>query len=115
MTTAITVAELLDRGTTISVPEAVAIVQSLAEAPPFDSLQDFSRGLARFETEARADVVRGLIERSSGRLLPMTAPRLVSIRPQPAPPPAPVEPVAPVDRRRRGPRADQLRRELRAA
>jgi hypothetical protein len=54
------------------------------EAPPFDSLDDFSGALARFERGDRRDVVRKLVERSapapsivglSRRPIPMFGPR----------------------------------------
>src|SRR5205807_683104 len=54
------------------------------EAPPFDSLDDFSRALARFERGDRREVVRKLVERAapvpnsaglSRRPIPMFGPR----------------------------------------
>jgi hypothetical protein len=56
------------------------------DAPPFDSLDDFSRALARHETGDRVDLIRGLIDRSA---------------------------LNPVDRRRSDPAIADLRRQLR--
>jgi hypothetical protein len=62
------VEELLPEGQAL-VPGALryTLGRALHEvaAPPFDSLADFSRALRRFETGARATVVRGLYERAA--------------------------------------------------
>jgi hypothetical protein len=65
---AILVEELLPHGHTSQVPGALryALGRALHEvaAPPFDSLSDFSRTLRRFETGARAPIVRALYARA---------------------------------------------------
>src|SRR5438132_6976776 len=86
-----------------------AIGRALLEvdAPPFDSLDDFSRTLARYEQGEREDVIRRLLDRREpARVLPHT----------PAAPAAPAAPVSPVsmERRRAGAHVDELRRQLRA-
>jgi hypothetical protein len=83
------------------VPGAVryTIARALLEvdAPPFDSLGDFSLALARFERGDRGDVIRRLIERArAAKVLP-----------------AEVIPAA--DRRRTPAGIAELRRQLRAA
>jgi Tol biopolymer transport system component len=83
------------------------------EAPPFDSIEDFSRALARFERGDRREVVRGLVERSF-----TFAPAYADHSFSPAPAVITREPAKPqpfVERRRAGPRADELRRQLRDA
>jgi Tol biopolymer transport system component len=83
------------------------------EAPPFDSIEDFSRALARFERGDRRDVVRGLIERSL-----VAAPPYVEdpfLRAAPAARETSARPHTFVERRRAGPGADELRRQLRDA
>ena len=86
-----------------------AIARTLlnVDAPPFDSVQDFSRVLARFENGDREAVIRNLFERwraqESAAVIPFKA--------TPAPPPPSVErrrPVPPA-------LATELRRELRHA
>ena len=66
------------------------------DVPPFDSIDEFSAGLARFERGDRVAVIRAMVERaSSSALVRMHA--------------------ADEDRRRRMPTASDFRRELRAA
>jgi hypothetical protein len=67
------------------------------DAPPFDSTEDFSAGLARFERGDRAAVVRAMVARVA--MSSVEGPR----------------PVALEDRRQRMPTASDFRRELRAA
>ncbi len=57
-----------------------AIARALldVEAPPFDSLEDFSRALARFERGDRREIVRRLLERSA------PAPAVVGLSRRPA-------------------------------
>src|SRR5439155_15422134 len=74
------------------------------EAPPFDSVDDFSRALSRFERGDREEVVRSLVERSldrSGAASHSGGPVRVEARH--------------VERRRAGPGVDELRRQLREA
>ena len=82
------------------------------EAPPFDSIEDFSRALARFERGDRRDVVRGLLERSLAAAPAYaddsTFSALIAREALPKPPRF-------VERRRAGPGADELRRQLRDA
>jgi len=82
------------------------------EAPPFDSIEDFSRALARFERGDRRDVVRGLLERSLAAAPAYaddsTFSVLIGREALPKPPRF-------VERRRAGPGADELRRQLRDA
>ena len=93
-----------------------AIGRALLEvdAPPFDSIEDFSRALARFERGDRREVVRGLVERSftfaPAYADPPFSPAPAVIAREQAPKPEPF-----VERRRAGPRADELRRQLRDA
>ncbi len=90
------------------------------EAPPFDSLEDFSRALARFERGDRREVVRTLLERSA------PAPRVVGLSRRPVPlfgaragegVAVDVEPAAPSPSDRRVPTVTitELRRQLREA
>src|SRR5205807_3405203 len=82
------------------------------EAPPFDSIEDFSRTLARFERGDRADVVRGLVERAIAPTAAINGPERF------APIPISKHQAAKnqrVERRRAGPGADELRRQLREA
>ena len=67
------------------------------DAPPFDSIDDFSAGLARFERGDRSAVVRAMLARAN---------LATSNRPRP---------VVREDRRQRMPTASDFRRELRAA
>jgi hypothetical protein len=73
------------------------------DAPPFDSISDFSRALARYEKGDRAALVRGVFARATGE-----APVHTFGRPRAASMPA-------VDRRKTAPAAATLRRELHAA
>ena len=81
------------------VPGAVryAIARALlnVDVPPFDSLDEFSRDLARHERGARADAVRGVLARAGLA--------------------AAIVPICAVERRRGRASATTLRRELRAA
>jgi hypothetical protein len=81
-----------------------AIARGLLEvdAPPFDSIEEFSRVLERFEQGHRREVVRALLARSTGArvALPFGRPRAVP---------------ASGDRRRTSPPPTVLRRELREA
>ena len=90
----------------LQVPGALryAIARGLldVDAPPYDSVGEFSRGLERFERGDRRAVVRALLARAQGR--PATH---VFGRPRVA--------RAPVDRRRSVPSVAVLRRELREA
>jgi hypothetical protein len=89
--------QMLPHGTSTRVPGALryTIARGLLEvdAPPFDSLADFSRALARHEQDDRNAILRDLYNRAT----------------RPAP-----EPVA-AERRRSGPSASELRRRLREA
>ena len=67
------------------------------DAPPFDSIEDFSDGLARFESGDRTAVVRALLARATSACV--DGRRIVGRE----------------DRRRRMPSASDFRRELRAA
>ncbi|HEY2907404.1 MAG TPA: hypothetical protein VGJ29_16000 [Vicinamibacterales bacterium] len=90
------------------------------EAPPFDSLEDFSRALARFERGDRREVVQRLLERSahasgvaglSRRPVPLHSARVgegVAGDVDPAPP-------SPSDRRVPTVTVTELRRQLREA
>jgi len=90
------------------------------EAPPFDSLEDFSRALARFERGDRREVVRMLLERTapapavaglSRRPVPLFGARAgegVAVVGNPAPP-------SPSDRRVPSVSVTELRRQLREA
>jgi len=97
---AILLQQLLPAGTP-RVPGALRYMIARAlhdvDAPPFDSIEDFSQGLARFERGDRAAVVRAMLARANSG----TAERL--------------RPVVPEDRRQRMPTASDFRRELRAA
>jgi hypothetical protein len=81
-----------------------AIARGLLEvdAPPFDSIAEFSRSLERFERGHRREVVRGALARSTDERVMLAFGRL-SVVP------------APVDRRRTSPSPTVLRRELGAA
>jgi len=84
------------------------------EAPPFDSIEDFSRALARFERGDRAEVVRGLVERAMAPTAAFNGPERFA----PIPIPISKREAAKnprVERRRAGPGADELRRQLREA
>jgi TolB protein len=75
------------RGSAVPGGLRYAIARALLEvdAPPFDSVDELSASLARFETGDRAGVVRGLLARAI-----RPAPRLVLAPPPvPAPTPAP--------------------------
>lgn len=91
---------------------AVARALLEVEAPPFDSVDDFVRSIARFAPSDRQAALRALVDRADGRLVSINAPRLV-VRQPAVPVPAPA--AEPLDRRLHGARPDQLRRELRAA
>jgi len=67
------------------------------DAPPFDSIEDFSDGLARFECGDRTAVVRALVARATSAGVDG------------------LQLMAREDRRRRMPSASDFRRELRAA
>jgi hypothetical protein len=73
------------------------------DAPPFDSIDEFSRALARYERGDRATVVRGLLARAAGQ-----ASVAAFGRPRAVPSP----PIA--ERRRSAPASSVLRRELHA-
>lgn len=73
------------------------------DAPPFESVDDFSRALSRYERGDRAAQVRDLVARATGE------PRVHAFG-RPRAPSAPA-----VDRRRTGPAPAALRRELHAA
>jgi hypothetical protein len=81
-----------------------AIARALLEvdAPPFDSIEDFSRALERFERGHRRDVVRGARARSTGERVALPFVRPYSV-------------AASGDRRRTPPSPTVLRRELREA
>jgi Tol biopolymer transport system component len=81
------------------------------EAPPFDSIEDFSRALARFERGDRTDVVRGLVERSLAPTAAFAGPELFAVTPIGRD----ETPKARRERRRAGIGADELRRQLREA
>jgi hypothetical protein len=66
------------------------------DVPPFDSIDEFSASLARFERGDRVAVIRAMVERASSSALVRTH-------------------AADEDRRRRMPTASDFRRELRAA
>src|SRR5581483_1374240 len=89
------------------------------EAPPFDSIEDFSRALARYEQGDREEVIRGIIERAElGPAAP--APFAWRTTPARAAQPAPIVPARPasparVERRKAGSGVDELRRQLREA
>jgi hypothetical protein len=109
---------------TQGVPPGVryAIARALleTEAPPFDSIDDFSRALRRHEQGDRTEVLRGLVERfeaarAAARVLPWHD-RRIERRASKAPgAQAEVELVrrSVVPERRRSGRVDELRRELR--
>jgi hypothetical protein len=68
---------LLPHGTpNVPAPLRLAIARGLerVEAPPFASLEEFSKVLARFEKGASRDVLRGVLERSGLRSHPIAAP-----------------------------------------
>src|SRR5262249_15420438 len=97
---AILLQQLLPPGTP-KVPGALryGIARALhdVDAPPFDSIEDFSRALERFETGDRTAVVRALVERATTVMLDRLRPRNRD------------------DRRRLMPSSTDFRRELRAA
>src|SRR5437763_1055456 len=83
------------------------------EGPPFDTIEDFSRALARFEQGDRGEVVRTLVERAASE----TSPRRPFAWPSAALAQAPVAPfigdagaTRTVERRSAGPGVDELRR-----
>jgi len=81
-----------------------AIARALldVEAPPFDSLEEFSQALARFERGDRREAIRQLFERAlSARRMPRGA--------------ASAAELAQLDRRRPGVSVTDLRRDLREA
>jgi hypothetical protein len=96
---AIFLQQLLPAGTP-RVPGALRYMIARAlhdvDAPPFDSLEEFSAGLARFERGDRVAVIRAMVERMSSTALVHTQ-------------------ATYDDRRRRMPTASDFRRELRAA
>jgi len=96
---AIFLEQLLPAGTP-RVPGALRYMIARAlhdvEAPPYDSLEQFSEDLARFESGDRVAVIRAMVERMSSTALVRTQ-------------------AAYEDRRRRMPTASDFRRELRAA
>jgi WD40 repeat protein len=92
------------------------------EAPPFDSIHEFSRALARYEQGDRDEVLRSLLERAGfARPAALTSPRQDARRqPRAAGEDAAGGfPVAPspsmVERRSSAARVDELRRQLREA
>jgi len=95
--------ELLPRGSHVAGSLRYAIARALLEvdAPPFDSLDEFSATLARHERGDRAAIVRGLVERATAR----TGGRLRAAERTPSP----------FDRRRSSTSTADLRRELRDA
>jgi hypothetical protein len=81
------------------------------EAPPFDSLADFSRALERFEQGERRTVIRALFTRArAARPAVAAAPPIA--RPSGTPWHVPASPVR-VERRRAGASTTDLRRQLR--
>ena len=92
-------AEMLPNDGATRVPGAlryiVARALSAVEAPPFDSLADLSAALSRHERGDRVAVVRELYARVASKV--------------------PKPPAIPVERRRQGPSAATLRRQLRDA
>lgn len=80
------------------------------EAPPFDSLADFSRGLERFEQGERRAVVRALFARTPNA--EPVVPALIALAS--ASPPASLSPVH-LERRRTGASTSELRQQLRDA
>jgi WD40-like Beta Propeller Repeat len=90
-----------------------AIGRALLEvdAPPFDSLGEFSRGLERFEQGDRVAVVRAIFARAEAvRPAAAAATALVLARPAPA---VVAGSTARVERRRSGASTSELRRQLR--
>ena len=80
---------LLPAGTpNVPAPLRYAIARGLevVEAPPFASLDEFSSVLERFETGARPDVLKGVLQRGARPSRPVAAPIAVA--------PAPVTPAA---------------------
>ena len=68
---------LLPHGTpNVPAPLRLAIARGLerVEAPPFASLEEFSKALARFERGASRDVLKGVLQRSGLRSHPIAAP-----------------------------------------
>src|SRR6185295_11519105 len=94
---AIFLQQLLPAGTP-RVPGALRYMIARAlhdvDAPPFDSIDEFSAGLARFERGDRAEVIRAMVARVGA----------VAVAPAPAP-------AALEDRRQRMPTASDFRRE----
>lgn len=101
-----------------------AIARALleVEGPPFDSIEEFSRALARHERGDRGAVVRGLLERGGYARVAAPAPLVFrlprDVRSAGEDAASGVQAASSrptVERRRRGPRVDELRRQLRAA
>lgn len=88
---------LLPPGTpNVTAPLRYTIARGLeaVEAPPFESLDEFSTALARFEQGSRRDVLRGVVQRGARPARPVAVPIAVAptpvIRPAARPsPPAP--------------------------
>jgi hypothetical protein len=80
----------------VPAPLRYAIARGLraVEAPPFESLDDFSRALQRFEAGDRHEVVRSLLKRVAAAPRPAPAPRTLTV---PAPRPAPAPDLAVAD------------------
>ena len=88
---------LLPAGTpNVPAPLRYAIARGLeaVEAPPFASLDEFSRALERFEQGASRDVLRGVLQRGARPSRPIAAPFAVAPTPVtlPAAGPSPVAP-----------------------
>ena len=97
---AILLQSILPQGTTAPGALRYTIARALLEVdvPPFDSIQEFSDALVRFEHVDRADLVSGIVDRWQNAV------RAASL----------AFPAA-LDRRRSGPLASDLRRHLREA
>ena len=97
---AILLQSILPQGTTVPGALRYTIARALLEVdvPPFDSIQEFSEALTRFERVDRGYLVRGLVDRwqETVRAAALAFP-------------------AALDRRRTGPLASDLRRHLREA
>lgn len=57
---------------------AIARGRLAVEAPPFESLEAFSRALQRFEAGERSEVIRGLLKRVSSEARPAPAPQPIA-------------------------------------